>query len=111
MPNLTPEQARHLINADSRSTHGPLTDCRFCELVKRHAWEMAHQIAGMTYEYAAAQDLAEVGLLAPDTDKLTRLTIVNDEGRALEAREINNLRLKIQDEGRTLKIFYTKEQA
>lgn len=50
---MTPEQARHLINADSRSTHGPLTDCRFCESVKRHAWEMAHQIAGMTYEYAA----------------------------------------------------------
>lgn len=60
---------------------------------------------------AAAQDLADAGLLAPDTDKLTRLTIVNDEGRALEEREINNLRLKIQDEGRTLKIFYTKEQA
>lgn len=52
MPNLTPEQARHLINADSRSTHGPLTDCRFCELVKRRAWEMVHQIANMTYEYA-----------------------------------------------------------
>lgn len=49
---MTPEQARHLINADSRSTHGPLTDCRFCELVKRRAWEMAHQIADMHYEYA-----------------------------------------------------------
>lgn len=60
---------------------------------------------------AAAQDLVGSGLLAPDTDKLTRLTIVNDEGRALEERKINNLRLKIQDEGRTLKIFYTKEQA
>lgn len=60
---------------------------------------------------AAAQDLVGAGLLALDTDKLTRLTIVNDEGRALEERKINNLRLKIQDEGRTLKIFYTKEQA
>lgn len=48
---MTPEQARHLINADSRSTHGPLTDCRVCELVKRRAWEMVHQIAGMTYEH------------------------------------------------------------
>ncbi len=49
---MSPEQARRLVKMDSRSTHGPLTDCRFCELVKSHAWEMAHQIAGMTYEYA-----------------------------------------------------------
>ncbi|PXY09168.1 hypothetical protein [Corynebacterium striatum] len=63
------------------------------------------------YDRAAAQDLVGAGLLALDTDNLTRLTIVNDEGRALEERKINNLRLKIQDEGRTLKIFYTKEQA
>lgn len=63
------------------------------------------------YDRAAAQDLVGAGLLALDTDNLTRLTIVNDEGRALEERKISNLRLKIQDEGRTLKIFYTKEQA
>ncbi|PIS66262.1 hypothetical protein [Corynebacterium striatum] len=61
------------------------------------------------YDRAAAQDLVGAGLLALDTDNLTRLTIVNDEGRALEERKISNLRLKIQDGGRTLKIFYTKE--
>lgn len=58
-----------------------------------------------------AQALADAGLLAPDTDDITRLTIVNDKGRALEEWEINNLRLETQDEGRTLKIFYTKKQA
>ena len=51
------------------------------------------------------------GLLTPDTDDITRLTIVNNKGRALEEWEINNLRLETQDDGRTLKIFYTKEQA
>lgn len=59
----------------------------------------------------AAQDLADAGLLAPDTDDITRLTIVNNKGRALEEWGINNLHLEIQDDGRTLKIFYTKEQA
>ncbi len=49
---MTPEEARRLVKMDSRSTHGPLTDCPSCELVKSHAWEMAHQIAGTTYEYA-----------------------------------------------------------
>lgn len=56
-----------------------------------------------------AQALADAGLLAPDTDNITRLTIVNDNGRALEEWGINSLRLDIQDAGRTLKIFYTKE--
>lgn len=79
--------------------------------IERAASIIAAAVGDDMLTHAAAQDLAEVGLLAPDTDKLTRLTIVNDEGRALEEREINNLRLKIQDEGRTLKIFYTKEQA
>lgn len=50
---MSPEEARRLVKMDSRSTHGPLTDCPFCELVKRRAWEMAHQIADMHYEYAA----------------------------------------------------------
>lgn len=48
---MTPEEARRLVKMDSRSTHGPLTDCPSCELVKSHAWEMTQQIAGMTYEY------------------------------------------------------------
>jgi hypothetical protein len=58
-----------------------------------------------------AQALADAGLLAPDVDDITRLTIVNDEGRALEEWGINNLSLETQDDGRTLKIFYTKKQA
>ena len=58
-----------------------------------------------------AQALADAGLLTPDTDDITRLTIVHNKGRALEEWEINNLRLETQDDGRTLKIFYTKEQA
>lgn len=57
----------------------------------------------------AAQDLADVGLFALDTDDITRLTIVNDSGRALEEWGINNLRLEVRDDGRTFKIFYTKE--
>ena len=58
-----------------------------------------------------SQALADAGLLAPDTDDITRITVVNDEGRALEEWGINNLRLDTQDAGRTLKIFYTKEHA
>lgn len=53
MPNITPEEARHLLNADSRSTHGPGTNCHTCKAIRQHAREMMHQIAGMTYEYAA----------------------------------------------------------
>lgn len=52
MPNMTPEQARRLLDTDSRSTHGPGTNCRTCEFMKLHTREMMHQIAGMTYEYA-----------------------------------------------------------
>ena len=48
---MTPEEARCLIKADSGSTHGPQTDCHSCKAVKQHAWQMTHQIAGMTYEY------------------------------------------------------------
>lgn len=58
---MTPEQARHLINADSRSTHGPNTNCHACKAIKQHAWEMAHQIAGMTYEYAVQARIQENG--------------------------------------------------
>lgn len=49
---MTPEQARHLLKADSGSTHGPHTDCRACKTVRQHAWSMTRQIAGMRYEYA-----------------------------------------------------------
>lgn len=60
-------------------------------------------------DMVVAQALADAGLLAPDTDKITRVTIVNDEGRAMEEWGINDMRLDIQDEGRTLKVFYTKK--
>lgn len=49
---MTPEEARRLIKAHGGSTHGPGTDCPTCKAVKRNAWEMTQQIAGMTYEYA-----------------------------------------------------------
>ena len=41
-------------------------------------------------------------------DNVTRLTIVNDKGLILEDWNISALHLDIQDEGRTLKVFYTK---
>lgn len=80
------------------------------QVLMRH-WGVA-QIDGVPDDETecCAQALADAGLLAPDTDDITRLTVVNDEGRALEEGEINNLCLDIQDAGRTLKIFYTKEQ-
>lgn len=81
------------------------------QVLMRH-WGVA-QLDGIPDDETkcCAQALADAGLLAPDVDDITRLTIVNDEGRALEEWEINNLRLETQDEGRTLKIFYTKKQA
>ena len=81
------------------------------QVLMRH-WGVA-QLDGIPDDETecCAQALADAGLLAPDTDDITRLTIVNDEGRAIEEWGINNLRLDIQDEERTLKIFYTKEQA
>ena len=58
---MTPEEARCLIKADSGSTHGPQTDCHSCKAVKQHAWQMTHQIAGMTYEYGVQVRLEENG--------------------------------------------------
>lgn len=81
------------------------------QVLMRH-WGVA-QLDGIPDDETkcCAQALADAGLLAPDVDDITRLTIVNDEGRALEERGINNLSLETQDDGRTLKIFYTKKQA
>ena len=58
---MTPEEARCLIKADSGSTHGPKTECHSCKAVKQHAWQMTHQIAGMTYEYAVQVRIQENG--------------------------------------------------
>ncbi|MHB2251410.1 hypothetical protein [Corynebacterium aurimucosum] len=81
------------------------------QVLMRH-WGVA-QLDGIPDDETkcCAQALADAGLLAPDVDDITRLTIVNDEGRALEEWGINNLSLETQDDGRTLKIFYTKKQA
>lgn len=81
------------------------------QVLMRH-WGVA-QLDGIPDDEikCCAQALADAGLLAPDVDDITRLTIVNDEGRALEEWGINNLSLETQDDGRTLKIFYTKKQA
>lgn len=80
------------------------------QVLMRH-WGVA-QIDGVPDDETecCAQALADAELLAPDTDNITRLTIVNDEGRALAEGGINNLHIETQDAGRTLKIFYTKEQ-
>lgn len=43
-------------------------------------------------------------------NKITRLVIVTDEGRTLEELGIRNLCLFTQDDGRTLKVIYTKGQ-
>lgn len=74
-------------------------------------WERGEILTAAGEAERLANALADAGLLTPDTDDITRLTIVNNKGRALEEWEINNLRLETQDDGRTLKIFYTKKQA
>lgn len=74
-------------------------------------WERGEILTTAGEAERLANALADAGLLTPDTDDITRLTIVNNKGRALEEWEINNLRLETQDDGRTLKIFYTKKQA
>jgi len=50
--------------------------------------------------------LEAAGLLAPDFTNATRLTVVSDGGRMLEEWGITNVNVVIQDDGRTLKIFY-----
>lgn len=50
-----------------------------------------------------------IDYVTPNMDNVTRLTIVNDKGLILEDWNISALHLDIQDEGRTLKVFYTKE--
>lgn len=37
--------------------------------------------------------------------KVTRVTVVTDEGRVLERWNLKDVELHLQDEGRTLKIF------
>lgn len=37
---------------------------------------------------------------------VTRLTVISGDGRRLEAWNISNVAMELQDDGRTLKIFY-----
>ena len=40
--------------------------------------------------------------------KLTRVTLVDDDGLVTERRDLTGVRLSVQDDGRTLKVFITK---
>lgn len=53
---MTPEEARRLLDSDSRSTHGPGTAYHACKAIRQHARQMAHQIADMHYEYVVLAD-------------------------------------------------------
>lgn len=41
-----------------------------------------------------------------EKDKVTRIEVISDKGREYVNRHVKNIRLSIQDDGRTLKIFY-----
>ena len=53
-----------------------------------------------------AHALADAGLLAPDLSTVTRITVAGDGKRQMEEWNLRDVELHIQDEGRTLKIFY-----
>ena len=40
-----------------------------------------------------------------DTSKVTRVEVIDNEGRSYSKWEVYNVRLDLQDENRTLKIF------
>lgn len=52
--------------------------------------------------------LAGAGLLAPDLSEVTRLTVAGGGYRQMEEWGICDVTPQLQDEGRTLKIFYRK---
>ena len=41
---------------------------------------------------------------------VTRLTVVSGDGRLFETWDITNVAMALQDDGKTLKIFYKEEQ-
>lgn len=57
-----------------------------------------------------ADALEAAGLLAPDFANVTRLTVVGGAGRLFEEWGITNVAVVLQDDGRTLKIFYREGQ-
>lgn len=87
---------------------------------------MAAQIIKCTDINASSIDIARAlyaeDLLMPDLPKpdpgavregallknVSRLTVVGDDGRVLEVWDISDLKAALQDDERTLKIFYKK---
>ena len=55
---------------------------------------------------ALAEALAEAGRLAPDLSTVTRITVAGDGKRQMEEWNLHDVEIHIQDEGRTLKVFY-----
>ena len=43
-----------------------------------------------------------------DTEKITRVEIIDENGRSYVKRDITGLEVHLQDSGRTLKIFISK---
>jgi hypothetical protein len=43
-----------------------------------------------------------------DTKKITRVEIIDETGRSYVKRDISGLEVQLQDDGRTLKIFISK---
>ena len=45
-----------------------------------------------------------------DTKKITRVEIIDETGRSYVKRDISSLEVLLQDDGRTLKIFISKNK-
>jgi len=46
-----------------------------------------------------------------DFDSVTRVEVIDKDGRSYSNWAVNNLQLQLQDEGRTLKIFITEQDS
>lgn len=70
-------------------------------------WIQTHTLTGDTGNPKELVRVLEfAGVLAPETDSVTRITVAGSNGRDLEKWNIENVSLSVQDQGRTLKVFY-----
>lgn len=88
------EWAKWIIQADSQVEVDP--DLRGA----------ANVIQSLPDEWIDADNLADEGRLMPDLSTVTRITVAGDGKRQMEEWNLHDVELHIQDEGRTLKVFY-----
>lgn len=82
--------------------------CGQCSREPGDSLDACRDCAAVLETYAHALEAA--GLLAPDFAHVTRLTVVGGAGRLFETWGITNVAVVLQDDGRTLKIFYREER-